>query len=300
MQNSILCTFTTPHLPPLSRTSVKVGFQGQLQDDEVKGEGNSVNYTYRMHDPRLGRFFAVDPLVDKYPFYSPYVFSGNILTNAVELEGLEPLYVTGTSQDVGNRFVNSGQEYHPKRENGIVVVDNNSNAYEHYLRGKGEQVKLGKYTVQAIKNSDDVKRYRNNLVKGKSVSPSHPKINNRGEVGKLSVDMELEELRTFHLGKMTLDYKTNCNSKECTTTFTVDGQGFTDPNYLLEYSNKALKEVNLGIDDWEPDGKGNNLEMGGYPYDYKKISWKETYKNPGYKFDSKGNPKKIEPENKTK
>src|SRR5690606_20607467 len=27
---------------------------------------NSVNYTYRMHDPRLGRFFAVDPLADKY------------------------------------------------------------------------------------------------------------------------------------------------------------------------------------------------------------------------------------------
>jgi hypothetical protein len=25
---------------------------------EVKGEGNSVNYKYRMHDPRLGKFFC--------------------------------------------------------------------------------------------------------------------------------------------------------------------------------------------------------------------------------------------------
>ena len=39
----------------------RYGFQGQEKDDEIKGEGNSVNYKYRMHDPRIGRFFAVDP-----------------------------------------------------------------------------------------------------------------------------------------------------------------------------------------------------------------------------------------------
>ncbi|RFC54967.1 hypothetical protein [Brumimicrobium aurantiacum] len=45
----------------------RYGFQGQGMDDEVKGKGNSVNYKHRMHDPRVGRFFAVDPLADKYP-----------------------------------------------------------------------------------------------------------------------------------------------------------------------------------------------------------------------------------------
>jgi hypothetical protein len=42
-----------------------------------------------MHDPRIGRFFAVDPLTAKYPHYSPYSFSGNKLIHKVELEGLE-------------------------------------------------------------------------------------------------------------------------------------------------------------------------------------------------------------------
>lgn len=42
-----------------------------------------------MHDPRVGRFFAVDPLSDSYPWNSPYAFSENRVTNAVELEGLE-------------------------------------------------------------------------------------------------------------------------------------------------------------------------------------------------------------------
>ncbi|MEM9337181.1 MAG: DUF6443 domain-containing protein [Bacteroidota bacterium] len=67
----------------------RYGFQGQERDDEIKGEGNSVNYKYRMHDPRVGRFFAVDPLEASYPWYSPYQFSGNRVIHKVELEGLE-------------------------------------------------------------------------------------------------------------------------------------------------------------------------------------------------------------------
>jgi RHS repeat-associated protein len=67
----------------------RYGFQGQEKDDEIKGKGNSVNYKYRMHNARLGRFFAVDPLVGKYPWNSPYAFSENRLIDGIELEGLE-------------------------------------------------------------------------------------------------------------------------------------------------------------------------------------------------------------------
>ena len=70
--------------------SYRYGFQGQERDDEIKGNGNSLNYKYRMHDPRLGRFFAVDPLTWKYPFYTPYSFSGNRVIDKIELEGKEP------------------------------------------------------------------------------------------------------------------------------------------------------------------------------------------------------------------
>ncbi len=67
----------------------RYGFQGQEMDNEIKGEGNSVNYKYRMHDPRVGRFFAMDPLTKKYPDYSPYSFSGNKVIAYTELEGEE-------------------------------------------------------------------------------------------------------------------------------------------------------------------------------------------------------------------
>ena len=72
-----------------SNSGYRYSFQGQEKDDEVKGEGNSINYKYRMHDPRVGRFFAVDPLAPKYPWNSVYAFSENRVVASIELEGLE-------------------------------------------------------------------------------------------------------------------------------------------------------------------------------------------------------------------
>ena len=90
----------------------RFGFQNQEMDDEIKGEGNSVNYKYRMHDPRLGRFFAVDPLSKDYPWNSSYAFSENRVNDCVELEGKEAFWIHGTKSAWGadwSKFVHSGQ-----------------------------------------------------------------------------------------------------------------------------------------------------------------------------------------------
>jgi RHS repeat-associated protein len=77
----------------------RFGFQNQECDMEIKGSGNSVNYEYRMHDPRLGRFMSIDPLASKYPHNSPYAFSENRVIDAIELEGLEAnLAIAGKGQ----------------------------------------------------------------------------------------------------------------------------------------------------------------------------------------------------------
>lgn len=62
-------------------------FQGQ----EIQGDFNLdwYHYKYRMHDPAIGRFGAVDPLAEKYMYNSTYAFSENRLVDGVELEGLE-------------------------------------------------------------------------------------------------------------------------------------------------------------------------------------------------------------------
>ena len=71
--------------------SYRYGFQGQEKDDEIKGEANSINYKFRMHDPRLGRFLSLDPLAKQYPHNSPFAFSENRVIDGIELEGLEYL-----------------------------------------------------------------------------------------------------------------------------------------------------------------------------------------------------------------
>jgi predicted chitinase len=68
----------------------RFGFQAQEKDNEIYGKGNTYYFKFREHDARIGRFWSVDPLAAKYPHYSPYQFSGNRLTDMVELEGLEP------------------------------------------------------------------------------------------------------------------------------------------------------------------------------------------------------------------
>ena len=66
----------------------RYGFQNQETDKELWD--GAVSYKYRIEDPRLGRFFSVDPLSAKYPYYSAYQFSGNRVIDMIELEGLEP------------------------------------------------------------------------------------------------------------------------------------------------------------------------------------------------------------------
>ncbi len=102
------------------KSDYRYGFQGQEMDNEIKGgEGNSLNYTFRMHDPRVGRFFAVDPLFRKYPFNSTYAFSENSVIAYVELEGLEkkPAYIMDGPIDALNNML--------KRIGGFDAMDYN-------------------------------------------------------------------------------------------------------------------------------------------------------------------------------
>ncbi len=65
----------------------RYGFQNQETDNELWG--GAVAFEYRVEDPRLVRFFSVDPLTSQYSYNSPYAFGENRLIDGVELEGLE-------------------------------------------------------------------------------------------------------------------------------------------------------------------------------------------------------------------
>lgn len=91
-----------------------------------------------MHDPRIGRFFAIDPLASKYPHNSPYAFSENSTIAFVELEGLERISFT-------LKFDKDGKPVFRKfktKENGTfefgVVITITANGKKYIIKGEPE------------------------------------------------------------------------------------------------------------------------------------------------------------------
>lgn len=57
--------------------SYRYGFNGKENDNEVKGDGTTIAFENRIYDPRLGKWFSLDPLQKKYPGISPFAFVEN-------------------------------------------------------------------------------------------------------------------------------------------------------------------------------------------------------------------------------
>ncbi len=85
-----------------SLSGYRFGYQGQEKDSEIKGEGNSYNFSFRIYDSRIAKFLSPDPLRFRFPFYSPYHFSSNSPIAAVDLEGLQP-WVRSYNVDIDNK-----------------------------------------------------------------------------------------------------------------------------------------------------------------------------------------------------
>lgn len=68
----------------------RFAFNGKEKDDEIKGNGNSYDFGARMHDPRLGRFFSLDPKFKDYPNFSPYLYAANNPIFLIDFNGEGP------------------------------------------------------------------------------------------------------------------------------------------------------------------------------------------------------------------
>jgi RHS repeat-associated protein len=68
----------------------RYGFNGMEKDDEIKGDGNSLNYGNRLYSPRIAKFFKLDPFTARFPWMSPFQYAHNMPIIAIDLEGLHP------------------------------------------------------------------------------------------------------------------------------------------------------------------------------------------------------------------
>jgi RHS repeat-associated protein len=65
----------------------KYGFNGKEKDNEIKGENNALDFGARIYDPRIGRWFSVDPMRQIYASLSPYTFGASNPVNIADKDG---------------------------------------------------------------------------------------------------------------------------------------------------------------------------------------------------------------------
>lgn len=160
-----------------NNSSYRYGFNGKENDNDVKGEGNQQDYGMRIYDPRIGRFLSVDPLMQKYPWYTPYQFAGNRPIIAIDVDGLEPHDVNthelkkeltpgAAEHKASNDPIAHGSDAKPWKDLVNFRIPDNLKkelgdreiGEEQTIEGAwGSQTNLDYYTVQITKLPDGIK-----------------------------------------------------------------------------------------------------------------------------------------------
>ena len=210
----------------------RYGFQGQEGDPEIIGSENLWNYRFRLHDPRIGRFFVIDPLSKYFPFQSPYVFSSNRLIDMIELEGLQthrPQVLYGHHYNVP---FNSSYTYNVSRVRYSYTPP----------------------TTQTVQSQTVVLiQFRNSPSTTPSLQPQTTPNNNQGNLVHTltqalgQVKKYYEMYKSASLAVTTITYNANAKSdlgKQNSIDYTLT---FSDPNEQKDFEERQAK--------WEADYK---------------------------------------------
>lgn len=140
--------------PPMAALVENSGYQYKYQEQEFQDELglNWYSYKYRNYDPANGRFMSIDPLTEQYDTWSPYVFSGNRVVDARELEGLEPHFPfkdkDSAAKDFSQRYngvsILNDKEYGTKVYSRTDGDSNNTYSYADPVTGYSKSVNFGK------------------------------------------------------------------------------------------------------------------------------------------------------------
>jgi len=151
--------------------SGRYGFNGKENDDEVKGEGNSLDFGARIYDSRLGRWLSIDPFWKKYPFLSPYNYTIDNPIMLIDPAG-EDIVVAFTGGVFGkNKLTNVKDDVKFAQANtgttGAIVKDAQAFAEKNNIEFDGAVVQSGATTRKATRSA--VKFIKANYSEGEKV-----------------------------------------------------------------------------------------------------------------------------------
>jgi RHS repeat-associated protein len=93
----------------------RFGFNGKEMDNDIKGVGNSYDFGARIYDPRVSRFYSVDPKESNYPWQSPFAYFLNSPIRFLDING------EGGGDDVIHRVTSGESPSSIAKQHGISV-----------------------------------------------------------------------------------------------------------------------------------------------------------------------------------
>lgn len=154
----------------------RYGFNGKENDNEVKGEGNSLNFGARIYDPRIGRFLSVDPLTGSYPDISPYLYAEDNPIYLIDVEGMSAADFNGDprtkTQTTLRRFTVrtmvpeepkvSGFSTFIRRAGTVLKYTSNSNPIVLAIKAIFEPASMGTGDIPAPRDYSKIQHLTNN------------------------------------------------------------------------------------------------------------------------------------------
>ena len=148
-----------PHRSYASTANYRFGFNGMENDNEPKGLGNEQDYQSRIYDPRIGRWFSLDPLQKKYPNESNYGFVSNNPLFYTDLDGKEKVITINLIQKDGTKLV-------------FIITDKSYVRYQANYRDLRQVTGFGREFEGGFKASD-YETYTIDLSNPKNSSYTH-------------------------------------------------------------------------------------------------------------------------------
>ena len=137
-----------------STTNYRYGFNGKEEDDEVKGDGNSLDFGARIYDGRLGRWLSTD-LITK-PFISPYNYSSNNPVNYLDPNGEDNIHFIYL---ISRTYVNGKLIYAKPTKFTIIEKNNEPNVFIHHKVELRTDVTSTTSSTTSVSNSKNTRFY---------------------------------------------------------------------------------------------------------------------------------------------
>jgi RHS repeat-associated protein len=228
-------------------TKYRYGFNGKEKDNEVKGDGNQIDYGGRIYDPRIGRWLSVDPKWQQYAEWSPYNFA---LDNPIRLTDADG---QGVGEPMHHLFFVT------------VALDIYDAAKLRGASGRGALLVMAQASIESGYGNDAIKRGDYNLfgvmTNGSDfkAKTSHGRIkdySNNGQYAGAINDYFDNKGSKWPLFFQQLIKKGDFTSDD------VDAALYTGKSYETKTTRNKTGHLSYNADDISKDEKINNNKYG--------------------------------------